>query len=605
MLRILHVDDSLADLELTKLSIIRLDNNLSLDWATSASEGLVKLLEAKYDCIISDFQMPVMDGLAFLRVIRDRGKDIPFIFVTGQGSEEVAAEAFRSGADDYFTKDIGVGHYRRLLNSIRRVVEARVHRSRQQMIEQALHESEEKYRNLVDLANDAIIIIQDGLVKFANPRLRALNGFDTTEIVGKPVEFLIYPDEIERVTRIYQRRISRKGAPRIYETALRHANGERVHVEFSSGRVVFQGKEAVLILIRDIRQRKRAEEALKESEKKFKDSFEYAAVGRFITAPDGRFVKVNRTLCRMLGYSKRELLSINSFDLIHPDHRGQARERIRDLWAKENRIYSPELLITHKKGHNVWVHLHGVVVRDNNGEPLYVLADVVDVSERKELEGVLSREKRILEMIFKNAPYAISIYDREGKFVRANRAYKKLFQSSPPEWYSLFKDKFLLEHGVGPDLVRLREGKCITTKGVWYNPHDTHPDLPDKPVYLRGSAFSIKDRSGEIEFYVLALGDFTELEELAEELAQTRSDVSRLEMTCSVFTEAVGDGITSGLKRLATQTSNLLRICSDKLEAGEMDSLLEISETTGDLVDRLKDIFNGSIFMQGSGSHLK
>lgn len=121
--RILLVDDNDIDRELIRLKLSRATSEYELLESDSAEEALRFLENNEIDCILSDFQMPIMDGLQFLSTLRRKNNNIPFIFLTGQGSEEVAAEALREGAEDYFTKEESFAHYQRLINSIARVIE--------------------------------------------------------------------------------------------------------------------------------------------------------------------------------------------------------------------------------------------------------------------------------------------------------------------------------------------------------------------------------------------------------------------------------------------------------------------------------------------------
>jgi CheY-like chemotaxis protein len=135
MIRLLHVDDSRDDLEITKFNLQKLDDTLSIEFALSAEQALEKMREGKFDCVISDHQMPKMKGTQFLKTIRERGNETPFILLTGQGSDEVAREALEIGADDYFPKGEGLVHYLRLVTSIKRIVEARRRLSRQRGVD--------------------------------------------------------------------------------------------------------------------------------------------------------------------------------------------------------------------------------------------------------------------------------------------------------------------------------------------------------------------------------------------------------------------------------------------------------------------------------------
>ena len=121
---VLHVDDCQDEHILFKAKLALLETQLHLDWASSSREARKKLSTKKYECIVSDFQMPGENGLDFLEWLRASGFSIPFIFLTGQGSEDVAASALRAGANDYFTKEVGFAHYDRLINCINRAIQA-------------------------------------------------------------------------------------------------------------------------------------------------------------------------------------------------------------------------------------------------------------------------------------------------------------------------------------------------------------------------------------------------------------------------------------------------------------------------------------------------
>ena len=201
MLHILHVDDSRDDFELAKAQLERRERDISIDWADSGELALTKVAEQEYDCILCDFQMPGKDGLELLTNLRKADFTIPFIFLTGQGNERIASEAFRSGADDYYTKDVGFAHYDRLMNSIKRVVDAHKRRFREEQATQALKKSEEDYHYLFSgmiegFAFHEIILDDDGKpvdYRFlnVNPAFERLTGLKAEDVAGRRVLELI------------------------------------------------------------------------------------------------------------------------------------------------------------------------------------------------------------------------------------------------------------------------------------------------------------------------------------------------------------------------------------------------------------------------------
>ncbi len=125
--------------------------------------------------------------------------------------------------------------------------------------ETALHESEEKYRSLVERASDGILIIQDGIVKYVNPHLAQLRGQSADEIIGTRFETYIHPDERPTISERYRRRVAGEDVPATYETVLLRLDQSKAYVELSVGIVSYEGKPANLIVVRDITERKQVE----------------------------------------------------------------------------------------------------------------------------------------------------------------------------------------------------------------------------------------------------------------------------------------------------------------------------------------------------------
>jgi len=131
-------------------------------------------------------------------------------------------------------------------------------------VEEALVESEEKYRNLVERSNDGILIIQDGIVKFVNARLAELWGGSVEELLETPMIRHIHPDERDKVMERYQQRMVNGNVPPIYETVLLRKDGSAIFIEINAGFISYKGKPADLVMIRDITERKKVEEDLRK-----------------------------------------------------------------------------------------------------------------------------------------------------------------------------------------------------------------------------------------------------------------------------------------------------------------------------------------------------
>jgi PAS domain S-box-containing protein len=128
-------------------------------------------------------------------------------------------------------------------------------------IETELRESEENYRTLVELENDVVCVVQEGIIKTCNPRLEYYWGGPLSEIIGRPFTDLIHPDTLPELINNYKRRMSGESLPTRYETTLMHKDGSRSFVEMNASVIMYKGKPADLVVVRDINERKRAEAA--------------------------------------------------------------------------------------------------------------------------------------------------------------------------------------------------------------------------------------------------------------------------------------------------------------------------------------------------------
>ncbi|MCP4602209.1 MAG: PAS domain S-box protein [Proteobacteria bacterium] len=133
---------------------------------------------------------------------------------------------------------------------------------------EALQESEEKYRSFVERANDGIAIVQDTMIKYANPRLVEMWSDTNEDIIHTPFIDYVHPDELPKVQDRYRRRLAGQEIEPVYETALERKNGKKIQVELSAGVVTYQGEPADLVIIRDITDRKQAVEALRRYTKR-------------------------------------------------------------------------------------------------------------------------------------------------------------------------------------------------------------------------------------------------------------------------------------------------------------------------------------------------
>ena len=145
---------------------------------------------------------------------------------------------------------------------------------------------------------------------------------------------------------------------------------------------------------RDISERKEFETALRASEERFSTAFEFAPMGMAIIALDGQWLKVNRALCELFGYSASELAGKSFADVIHEDDRARAIASHARLLTGDTRYYHTEKRYVHKDGHDVWASLGVSLVRAADGQPLHFISQILDISKRKSAEEAAAQSAR-------------------------------------------------------------------------------------------------------------------------------------------------------------------------------------------------------------------
>lgn len=175
-------------------------------------------------------------------------------------------------------------------------------------MERELRESEEKYRIVVENAGDAIAIAQGEFFKFVNKKMAELLGYSKEELLFRPFLEVVHPEDRAKVLESYSKRLKGEGAPEIYTFRAVDKKGNVRWAEMNAELISYEGKPAVLCLVRDITERMEAEKKIKESQEKLRNLFDYAPVGYHEIDREGRITNVNQRELEMLGYEFEEMV---------------------------------------------------------------------------------------------------------------------------------------------------------------------------------------------------------------------------------------------------------------------------------------------------------
>jgi diguanylate cyclase (GGDEF)-like protein/PAS domain S-box-containing protein len=381
-LRILIVEDSDDDAVLT-LRALRSAFAVTYERVENAEAMRRALHDQAWDIVLSDHKLPEFDSFGALRVLQESGRDLPFIIVSGTIGEEVAVAAMKAGAHDYLLK----GHLQRLVPAIERELnDAELRRAGRQAQEMLI-----KLSQAVEQTADTMFITDlDGRIEYVNPAFEKVTGYSAADAIGKTPRILKSGRHDQK---FYQRLWQIIQAGKVYQEILvnKKKNAELYFEEITITPLTSaEGRITHFISTgKDITERERALEDLRESEQRFHGTFDQAAVGIAHVALDGHWLRVNQKLCEIIGYPEHELLQLTFLQVTYPEDKGLEQESIRQLLANEIWHFSLEKRYVRKDGDVIWINLTVSLVRDDLGAPKYFISVIEDVTRRKEAEAQL------------------------------------------------------------------------------------------------------------------------------------------------------------------------------------------------------------------------
>lgn len=239
---------------------------------------------------------------------------------------------------------------------------------------------------MIESAPEGIIVYTPEKFLYLNAFAAARLGADAESLIGNPIMEFVHPESVpavvERIRGVSA--ANQSGVPLDVRFVAR--DGTVIIAEVVSVPIVFEGQRAILGLIRDISRRVEVEQALRESEEKFGNAFRHSPHGMAFVSPEGRWLKANRALCEMLGYSEGELLQRSFADVTHPDDVTTDLEQLRRLVAQEISSYNRIKRYQHKDGRMIWVSLAVSAVHDAAGMPIYFIGQIQDITLQREME---------------------------------------------------------------------------------------------------------------------------------------------------------------------------------------------------------------------------
>jgi len=401
IMKVLLVDDDAGLLSVAK-ECLEAQGGFGVDTALSVEEAIEKLENEKHDAIISDYQMPGKDGLQFLKELRSKGNEIPFIIFTGKGREEVAIKALNLGADRYLNKSGDPDTvYCELAHAIRHAVETN-------QAEEKIRESEQELRSIFDAAADIIAHLDSsGKIVAANWKVvEEILGYSRNEIIGMnfACSGIIDARDLPIVQKAFKETVKAGRPRRNIKVTLIRKDGSRIQTEVNSDSLKKGDRvDGIILVIRDVTKREEAEEIAREAERRYRQLFDGMPSGVVVyeAIDDGAdfvLVDFNTKAEKIEKVSKQQIIGkrltetfpgVRSFGLF---------KVLQNVWRTGQPAHHPMALYEDDHGNGTWRENWVYKLPSGN-----IVAIYNDVTESRKTEDSLKQQvefDKILTDIF-------------------------------------------------------------------------------------------------------------------------------------------------------------------------------------------------------------
>ncbi|OPX70675.1 MAG: sensory histidine kinase AtoS [Methanoregulaceae archaeon PtaB.Bin108] len=540
MISVLYVDDEEPLLKLTKRYLEK-NGNFTIDTAESAKEALDKVRATTYDAIVSDYQMPGMDGIEFLKTLRASGDTTPFIIFTGKGREEVVIEAINNGADFYVQKGGETKpQYAELVHKVTMAVERR-------LAIRELKNSEQRLADIINFLPDATFAINnEGTVIAWNRAIEEITGVPAADMLGKGdheyavpfygvrrpilIDLILMPDE-ELTTRSYAV-IKREGDILIAETSISRPLGLR-KILFGKASLLRdqQGNIAGAIeSIRDITDQKQAEESLRVSEWNYRSVIENIQDVFYRSDRDGNLAMASPSWASLLGYDTvEECIGKNIADTFYfyPDERKKFLHQV----TTQEVVRNYEVILKRKDGTPVTVSTSSHIYFDDSGTVLGVEGIFRDITDQKQAEARL-------HAIVQGSPVPTFVIDLHHRVLSWNRALEEYsgipadqVLGKPDAWRAFYPEErpSLADRIVDAPFGAIQQlnDERYAASTLMVGAYEATGFFPHMKggTWLFFTAAPIRDASGQVIGAVETLQDITERKRAEDELKRKNEEL--------------------------------------------------------------------------------
>lgn len=477
----------------------------------------------------------------------------------------------------------------------------------QKTAELLLKNTQNELHSLLNSSTHVCIIATNlkGIITHFNKGAELLLGYKATDVVGKETPGIFHlPSEIERriielktkhgveITGfdLYEKHLEYGDYEDLYWTYVRK-DGSTVPVQLAVSPIKNDQNEitGMLGIATEVSEQKRFEKSLKESEQRWHLTFEHAAVGMAIVSLEGKWNKVNKSLCGILGYTEKELLQKTFQEITHPEDLESDIILVKKLLNNELKSYNLEKRYFHKNGSIIWIMLSAALVRDEAGNPLHFVSQIQDITKRKLAE----EENAYLGSLIKDMNDAVFSTDLSFVIKSWNNAAVDLFGFSTQEAIGSPSSEI-----TRPDISQEKRQeifKFLVEQGIWKGSIDYFKKDGSKFTGLISMSVT-KTPQGDISGYVGFIRDVSETKQLQQQQYETIQIVNEQNKRLINFAHIVSHNLRSH----AGNFSILLDLYSYEKDDTEKTELIRLLNLASSKLSETIDSLNEIIYIQSN-----